>query len=177
MKQFADHGARIVTATDKQARLPNTRGAPAGAVSAGAEKSVGLFPYIFVEALQGNEQSAAILLWIFEEFEARVENDLAPARCSGAPLAGSGAAAPPGGAGAGPREELNSIQGVKGMKPITFPVIRTCEFCGKIDQTIPCGPEGESICLSCALKNEKTSLKQINRLLREQEESKEDEHA
>lgn len=106
MIELADHG-ELEPATEARARPPDARGAPAGAVSAGAEKSVGLFPYIFVEALQGNEQSAAILLWLFEELISRCRDSAfpSPARCPGAPLAEGGEAAPPGGAGAGPREE------------------------------------------------------------------------
>lgn len=40
-----------------------------------------------------------------------------------------------------------------------------CEFCGKIAECRPYGPRGERICYDCAMKDQKTTERQMNRIL------------
>jgi len=36
-----------------------------------------------------------------------------------------------------------------------------CEFCGKIDELRPYGPNGERICFDCGMKDEKTTRRKF----------------
>lgn len=40
-----------------------------------------------------------------------------------------------------------------------------CELCGKSAELRPYGPNGESICFECGMKDEETTLKQFEKLL------------
>lgn len=42
---------------------------------------------------------------------------------------------------------------------------RICEFCGTLAECRPYGPRGEQICFDCAMKDEKTTTRQLNRIL------------
>ena len=42
---------------------------------------------------------------------------------------------------------------------------RRCELCGKIDECRPYGPNGEQICFDCAMKDEETTKKMMNKVL------------
>lgn len=41
----------------------------------------------------------------------------------------------------------------------------TCQFCGAFDELRPYGPKGERICYNCAMKNEKTTERQMRKIL------------
>lgn len=40
-----------------------------------------------------------------------------------------------------------------------------CELCGKIDDLRPYGPNGESVCFDCAMKDEEAAKRQFSKLL------------
>lgn len=40
-----------------------------------------------------------------------------------------------------------------------------CDFCGKIAELRPYGPNGEIVCFQCAMKDEKAATQQFYRLL------------
>lgn len=40
-----------------------------------------------------------------------------------------------------------------------------CDFCAKIRELRPYGPNGECICFECAMKDEKTTVKMMNKIL------------
>lgn len=40
-----------------------------------------------------------------------------------------------------------------------------CEFCEKVEELRPYGPEGESICFDCAMKDEQTTLRKFYELM------------
>ena len=42
---------------------------------------------------------------------------------------------------------------------------RQCDFCGKIDELRPYGPNGECICFDCGMKDEETTRKMFNRIV------------
>lgn len=42
---------------------------------------------------------------------------------------------------------------------------KTCELCGKVDETRPYGPKGEEICYECSKKNPEAARRQMNRVL------------
>jgi hypothetical protein len=42
---------------------------------------------------------------------------------------------------------------------------RKCELCGKQAECRPYGPRGEQICYDCAMKDEKTTNRQLARVL------------
>ena len=44
-----------------------------------------------------------------------------------------------------------------------------CDLCGKTDELRPYGPNGEDICFDCGMKDEKTTTKQMNKLLFDEE--------
>ena len=41
----------------------------------------------------------------------------------------------------------------------------TCEFCGKADELRPYGPNNESICFDCAMKDEATAARKFKEFL------------
>ena len=40
-----------------------------------------------------------------------------------------------------------------------------CEFCGKFEELRPYGPKGERICFECAMKDEKTTKRMVDKVL------------
>ena len=40
-----------------------------------------------------------------------------------------------------------------------------CDLCGKVDELRPYGPNGESICFDCGMKDEETTAKQFKKLI------------
>ena len=40
-----------------------------------------------------------------------------------------------------------------------------CDYCGKIDELRPYGPNGECICFSCGMKDEETTKKMMDKVL------------
>lgn len=40
-----------------------------------------------------------------------------------------------------------------------------CDFCGKIKELRPYGPNGECICFSCGMKDEKTTMRMMDKVL------------
>jgi hypothetical protein len=40
-----------------------------------------------------------------------------------------------------------------------------CELCGKKDELRPYGPNGENICFDCGMKDEKTTQRQMGKIL------------
>lgn len=40
-----------------------------------------------------------------------------------------------------------------------------CDFCGKIDELRPYGPNKECICFDCAIKDEETTKKQFGKFM------------
>ena len=41
----------------------------------------------------------------------------------------------------------------------------TCEFCGKYEELRPYGPNNESICFDCAMKDEDTTRKKFREMI------------
>ncbi len=46
-----------------------------------------------------------------------------------------------------------------------------CEMCGKIDELRPYGPNGERICFDCGMKDEKTTMRRMDKVLFGEESS------
>jgi hypothetical protein len=44
--------------------------------------------------------------------------------------------------------------------PPTFKPAK-CELCGKVEELRPYGPNGESVCFACGMKDEKSAIKQF----------------
>lgn len=40
-----------------------------------------------------------------------------------------------------------------------------CEMCGAVDECRPYGPNGENICFDCGMKDEATTLKQMDKYI------------
>ncbi|MDD5651751.1 MAG: hypothetical protein PHF86_15250 [Candidatus Nanoarchaeia archaeon] len=40
-----------------------------------------------------------------------------------------------------------------------------CDFCGEVKELRPYGPNGECICFECAMKDEKTTKEQFNKII------------
>lgn len=40
-----------------------------------------------------------------------------------------------------------------------------CELCGKVEETRPYGPNGERVCLSCAMKDKVAAFRGFRRLV------------
>lgn len=41
-----------------------------------------------------------------------------------------------------------------------------CEFCGKVEELRPYGPKGESLCFTCAMKDEESAKIQFGKILK-----------
>ncbi len=52
----------------------------------------------------------------------------------------------------------------EGMLVIAVEEDDICELCGKKGELRPYGPNGERICFECGMKDEKTTMKQLQRL-------------
>jgi hypothetical protein len=53
----------------------------------------------------------------------------------------------------------------KGSNVIMVRENKKCELCGKVDETRPYGPNGEEICYNCGMKNEKITIRMMNKIL------------
>jgi len=53
------------------------------------------------------------------------------------------------------------------MKHVTMihPKVAACDLCGKVEELRPYGPNGESVCFDCAMKDEEAAKRQLAKLL------------
>jgi hypothetical protein len=42
---------------------------------------------------------------------------------------------------------------------------RACELCGKVAETRPYGPNGEAVCFSCGMKNERAAERKFQEFI------------
>lgn len=56
-------------------------------------------------------------------------------------------------------ERVGNIVFIREEKP------QQCDLCGKIDELRPYGPNGECICFDCAMKDEPTTKKMMEKVL------------
>lgn len=55
------------------------------------------------------------------------------------------------------------VDGIKQIVIAVEPAMK-CEMCGANEETRPYGPNGERICFTCGMKDEKTTMKQCLKL-------------
>ena len=64
-------------------------------------------------------------------------------------------------------ERLVYREGGRTMKHVTMihPKVAACDLCGKVEELRPYGPNGESVCFDCAMKDEEAAKRQLAKLL------------